>query len=102
MKVWAVQGEFRTRGLGDCFLSLVPFGLISNNLGFFVLKRFLRCVCVKFLVSVHISFEGNRLGMGWLRSQAWRWAGSMSSQSRGSSISEPDDSESEYSSVEER
>ena len=40
-------------------------------------------------------------GEGWSRSQVWRWAGSMSSQSRGSSISEPDDSESEYSSVEE-
>ena len=56
---------------------------------------------LNFFVSVHISFEGVRLGMGWLRSQVWRWAGSMSSQSRGSWISESDNSDSEYSSVEE-
>ena len=75
--------------------------LISNNLGFFVRSSLDRCVLVKFRVSVFISLECMKVGEGWLRSQAWRWAGFMSSQSRGSSISEPDDSESEYSSVEE-
>ena len=75
----------------------------SNNLGFFVRSSLDldRCVLVKFRVSVFISLECMKVGEGWLRSQAWRWAGSMSSQSRGSSISDSDYSESKYSSVEE-
>ena len=79
----------------------MSWALLSNNLGFFVRLSLVRCVLVKLRVSVFISLEFMKVGEGWLRSQAWRWAGSMSSQSRGSSISEPDDSESEYSSVEE-
>ena len=76
-------------------------GLGSKNCGFFIRRSFLCFVLVKFRVSVFISFECKKVKGGWSRSQAWRWAGFMSSQSRGSSTSEPDDSESEYSSVEE-
>ena len=75
--------------------------LISNNLGFFLRSSLDRCVLVKFRVSVFISLECIKVKGGWSRSQVWRWAGSISSQSRGSSKSESDDSESEYSSVEE-
>ena len=88
-------------GDGDDSLSLTSMDLESKSLGFLACLSFFSCSFVKFLVSVLNSFEGFNFCMGWSRSQAWRWAGFMSSQSRGSSTSEPDDSESEYSSVEE-
>ena len=48
----------------DGSLFLVSMGFESDNFGFFSRRSFLRCVFVRCSVSVHISLEGCKSGMG--------------------------------------
>ncbi len=53
-------------GGGDNTSSLISRDLESNNFGFFLRMSFFCWFLLNLFVSVHISFEGIRLGMGWL------------------------------------
>ena len=92
-------------GVGDGSLSFMSMGFVSNSFGFFIRLSFLRCAFVKFRVSVFMSLEGFKFEGGDSETTRGVELGPcqlMSSQSRGCSISNSDESESEYSSVEER
>ncbi len=57
-------------GVGDGTLTFVSMGLISNNFGFFIRSSLVRCVLVKFFVSVFMSVEGFKFRGGRIRNHA--------------------------------
>ena len=58
------SGEISQLGVEDGSLVVVSMGFESDNFGFLIRRSLLRCVFVRCSVSVHISLEGCKSGMG--------------------------------------